>query len=150
MAAAGEPPSRGDARTEWDRRDREARTKLMEGVLLCLAEEESVVRETVAKTLPSKQWQMAQSNQHPRFHCLREGMPDDDLQDRGFPALVVDFKRYFTLGPEELFRRVALAPDARGNAQRRSVLVSPYLEDAASRFFNFQSRVALPEEKAAG
>jgi hypothetical protein len=51
----------------------------------------------------------------------------------------IDFKRYFTIPADETYRRVEL-----GEAQRRCVLQSPYLEHLSSRFAYYLSRVALP------
>jgi hypothetical protein len=144
IESAGAPPAIGQARIDWDRADKDARTKLMEGVLICVAEEESVVRVTSA--LPSKQWQFAESNQHERYHFLRPCAPDVDLEGVGLPQLVLDFKRYFTIPPEELRRRCALSEATPGRARRRSVLVSPFLEDVSTRFYRFQARVALPDQ----
>jgi hypothetical protein len=144
IESAGPPPAIGQGRIDWNKADKDARTKLMDGVLICVAEEESVVRLTSA--LPSKQWQFAQSNQHERYHFLRPGAPDVDLEGVGFPSLVLDFKRYFTIPPEELRRRCALTGTTPGRAHRRSVLASPYLEDVSTRFHHFQARVALPDE----
>lgn len=145
IETAGIPPVHGQARRDWDQAHKDARAKLMEGVLLCVAEEESVVR--VSSALPAKQWQFAESNQHERYHFLRAGAAGVDYEGLGFPPLVLDFKRYFTIPGEELSRRAALTGAAPGRAQRRAALASPYLEDVASRFFRFQSRVALPDER---
>lgn len=144
IAEAGTPPAIGQERKDWDQADRVARTKLIDGVLLCVADPEEVVR--VPSLLPTKIWQFASSNQHERYHFLRVCPGESDLQGEGIPALVLDFKRFFTLPAEELAIRASLAPEAPGRVLRRAVLVSPYLEDVASRFFAYQSRVALPDE----
>lgn len=145
IEAAGPAPLRGQERIDWDAANRSARGKLLEGILVCVADEVEVVHD--ASGLRTKQWQFVESNQRERYHSLRPGTPEVDHEGKGFPALVLDFKRYFTVPPEELGGRVALTGDAPGRARRRAVLVSPFLEDVASRFFRFQARVALPDEQ---
>jgi hypothetical protein len=142
--AAGPAPVRGSERLDWDEANRAARVKLLDGILVCVAGEVQAVHD--ASGLRTKQWQFVESNQHERYHTLRPGAPTVDLDGKGFPSLVLDFKRYFTVPPDELRSRVGLTGDAPGRARRRSVLVSPFLEDVASRFYRFQARIALPDE----
>lgn len=114
----------------------------MDSVLLCVADEPQTVRES--STLNKNEWQKARSNQYERYHLLRPGAAEEDCEARGFPEL--DFKRYFALSPEEAAARVTRAIGAPGRAARRARLGTPYREDVLSRFFNYQARVALPDE----
>ena len=76
-----------------------------------------------------------------RYHFIQEIPAEQDAQDCGLPELGIDFKRYFTIPTCEVYRRIKL-----GHTKRRSVLESPYRDHFSRRFFNFNSRIALPEE----
>ena len=79
-------------------------------------------------------------NQNERFHYLQRVEPNQDLRGHGLPALAIDFKIYFTMPTDEVYARLE------HGALRRCVLISPYVEHLAHRFFKFQSRVALPRD----
>jgi hypothetical protein len=73
-------------------------------------------------------------------------VPDSIACDRlqeGLPELAIDFKRYFTVPTDEVYRRIEL-----GEARRRCLLISPYLEHLSSRYAYFLSRIALPVDHA--
>ena len=144
LANATEPPSRSDAREAWDAANRKLRAKLMAGVLFCAAEDEATVKAAAAQV--GQPWKFAMSNQHERFHLLRGSESSTDAQGTGFPPLVLDFKRFFTLPADELAARVVLADGASGRATRRAFLASPFLEEVSARFYTYQSRVAVPDE----
>ncbi len=80
-------------------------------------------------------------NKNERFQFLQKVAPPCDAQQIGLDELAIDFKRYFTVPSDEMYRRIEL-----GEAKRRCVLNSPYLEHLSSRFGYFMSRVALPED----
>lgn len=81
----------------------------------------------------------ARGNQLDRYHVLEACPPSLDLKGGGIPALLVDFKRYFTLPAKELFRQVSAGP-----AERRSRLEVPYREQFQSRLAAYMARIALP------
>ena len=76
-----------------------------------------------------------------RYHFLQEVPAELDTRDCGLPELGIDFKRYFSIPIVEVFKRIEL-----GHTCRRTVLESPYRDQFSQRFYNFNSRVALPEE----
>lgn len=80
-------------------------------------------------------------NKNERFHFLQHVEPASDRLNEELPELVIDFKRYFTLPTDEVYRRIEL-----GEARRRCVLVSPYMEHLSSRFAYYLSRVGLPTD----
>jgi hypothetical protein len=90
-----------------------------------------------------KQWERLniEKNKNERFHFLQKVEPASDRLNEELPELVIDFKRYFTLPTDELYRRIEL-----GEAQRRCVLLSPYMEHLSSRFAYYLSRVGLPTD----
>lgn len=80
-------------------------------------------------------------NKNERYHFLQLVDPSCDAQQIGLEEMGIDFKRYFTIPLAEVYRRIEL-----GEAKRRCVLVSPYLEHLSSRFAYFLSRIALPTD----
>lgn len=92
-------------------------------------------------SLKSPQWARAKINKDERFQFLEKVAPPQDAQGVGLPELAIDFKRVFTIPRDEIYRRIEI-----GEAQRRCVLQSPYVEHLSSRFAYFLSRVALPAE----
>jgi hypothetical protein len=86
-------------------------------------------------------WARIKSNKDERYQFLQKVAPGADALNEGLPEPGLDFKRYFTIPTAELYRRIDL-----GQAQRRSIIISPYLEHLSTRFATFLSRVALPEE----
>jgi len=95
------------------------------------------------QTLPDR-WLKLKQNQMERYQFLQAVAPPEDLLGQGLPALVMDFKDCFTLPTTEVYARLALGTG------RRARLLSPYLEHMIHRFYNFQSRVALPKDHVTG
>jgi hypothetical protein len=138
-----------DCDLEQDHRIRfpavQASDKLIPGVLFCEAvpAEELYAPIIATQGRKSKAWDRIQQNNDIRYHFLQKVEPGSDRLNEGLPELALDFKRYFTLPTEEIYRRIEL-----GEARRRCVLISPYLEHLSSRFAYYLSRVALPEDHA--
>ena len=138
------PAASGAARSAWNEQERKFRSKLMDSVLFCVADEPHAVH--ASSTLNKNEWQKARSNQYERYHLLRHADADEDGDGLGFPELALDFKRYFALSVEEVAARIVLEIGEPGRASRRARLGMPFREDAMSRFYNYQARVALPDE----
>jgi hypothetical protein len=85
-------------------------------------------------------WKRVIQNRDERYQCLESVPPSQDLLGKGIPCLGCDFKRYFTVCVDEVYRRIELK-----QITRRSRLITPYAEHLLSRFSIFQSRVPLPE-----
>jgi hypothetical protein len=90
-------------------------------------------------------WSNVKINANERFHCLESVPLTIDATGKGIVALGIDFRRYFTIPSNELYKRVAM-----GEAVRRCKLVSPYLEHFSDRFFQYQARIALPDNHNVG
>ena len=86
-------------------------------------------------------WKRVKQNKDERYHFLEKVPIDSDAAGEGLPEMGIDFKRYFTLPTEEVYRWIEL-----GQTKRRAVLCSPYLEHLSSRFAYFMSRVGLPRD----
>ena len=86
----------------------------------------------------SEMWKRIRQNQIDRFQYLHAIAPEVDALDQGIAALLVDFKRTFTLPTDGLYEQLQRI------AKRRAILSSPYREHLSSRHSHFMSRVALP------
>lgn len=83
----------------------------------------------------------ASKNKNERFQFLREVKPEEDARGEGIAGgLGLDFKRYFSLGVEDVYAQVAMLKN------RRAVLLTPYAEHLSVRFFEYQLRIALAKE----
>lgn len=91
--------------------------------------------------IDSKMWKRISQNKDERYHFLQKVTPEADALQQGLPELGMDFKRYFNIPTDEVYKRIEI-----NEAKRRCVLQSPYLEHLSSRFAYFLSRVALPED----
>ncbi len=116
--------------------------KLLPAVLLAVVRTATDIFNAIAEG-NKRQWDRLniEKNKNERFHFLQKVEKADDRLGEGLPELAIDFKRYFTLPTDELYRRIDL-----NETQRRCVLVSPYLEHLSSRFAYYLSRVALPSD----
>jgi hypothetical protein len=88
----------------------------------------------------TEMWKRIIHNNDMRYQCLEAAPIEQDTAGKGLPALGCDFKKYFTVSVDEVYKRIAM-----GQIQRRCRLVTPYAEHLLSRFCNFQSRVPLPQ-----
>ena len=118
------------------RRGDVAADKILPNILLCGAQEAAK-----AVVPPGREiWKPIQQNKNERYQFLERVPPELDAAGEGVPELLVDFKQYFTLPTDELYRRVA------AGTRRRCRLINEYLQHFASRFNFYQNRVALPAE----
>ncbi len=128
-----------DCDLNWDFKARqENRQFSLPNVLFCEVVTAQELRGT--QEIRSDIWKRIRQNQDERYQFLQAIPPENDAQGLGLPELGLDFKRYFTIPTEEVYRQVVVS------AKRRTRLLSPYAEHLGSRFFQFQSRVALPTE----
>lgn len=79
-------------------------------------------------------------NKLERFHFLQKVEQAKDALGAGLPELGIDFKRYFSIPTDEVYKRLTL------EAKRRCYMNSPYLEHLNNRFSHFLQRIALPED----
>jgi hypothetical protein len=93
-------------------------------------------------------WRRVSQNQDERYYLLPALSADRDRLGEGVDSLLVDFKRHFTISTPELYQRLALRHSNVERAERRAELESPHREDFCSRFVDFLSRVALPDDYA--
>ena len=113
-------------------------------VLLCQAEkvDEFVKSEMYRNLFNSKTFAgNFKNNNEIRYHFIQEIPADLSAVDKRIPELGIDFKRYFSMPTAEVYHRIKL-----DHTQRCSVLESPYRDHFSQRFYNFNNRIALPEE----
>jgi hypothetical protein len=112
---------------------------ILSGALLLEAQPGDAAKAQLS--LNRHEWKQATNNIVQRFHHLVSCPPGGDLRGVGFPDLLVDFRRYFTLSPREIERQVAA-----GSAVRRCRLSMPYRTVFQNRAGAFNQRFALPDE----
>lgn len=77
-----------------------------------------------------------------RYHFLGPVPQDADTLNEGLPELVIDFRRFYTLPADEIYRQCAIeGPDG---AKRRCRLDIPYREHLQLRAGFYFQRIALP------
>jgi hypothetical protein len=133
-----------DCDLEQDFRARSANNrpdKLVPNILFCEAIEADRFRGT--EGIDRRILDRIRINKDERYQFLQTAAAHEDALREGLPELGIDFKRYFTIPTDEVYRRIEL-----GEAQRRCILSSPYLEHFSSRFAYFLSRIALPSDHA--
>lgn len=124
------------------RQKRESNDKLLPCLLFCEAMTAEEMLGRVAEN-SKKKWERMQIalNKNERFHFFQKIDPSCDACQIGIEELVIDFKRYFAIPTDEVYRRIEL-----GEAIRRCRLNSPYLEHLSSRLAYFLSLIALPTD----
>jgi hypothetical protein len=110
----------------------------LKSVLLC---EAFPVADLKSMLPPGKDiWKRVIQNKDERYQCIESVPPDLDAANLGIPSLGCDFRRFFTVPADELYRRLDLK-----RMPRRSRLLTPYAEHLQHRFCSFQARIPLPE-----
>ncbi len=76
-----------------------------------------------------------------RFHFIQEIPKEFDALGCGICELGFVFKRFFSIPSQEAYDQIKL-----GLAARRTVLKRPYSDHFCDRFYNYNKRIALPEQ----
>lgn len=119
------------ARSDLDIDAKQRGNALVPHVLLLVA---SAAEHARGAAVSSKHWDRVKQNKDERFQFLCRA-------SASVPALVIDFKRFFSFPTEELLRVIG-----RGEVQRGPRLTTPYAEHLAVRFGFFIQRVGLNVE----
>ena len=117
--------------------------KFLPNVLFCEMMEADLAAKVGPQRLASDIRRQVRNNKNERYQYLRAVTKDQDAREKGLPDSILDFKRYFTLTTEEIYRRLS---SAEGKMHRRCRLTTPFAEHVSMRFFYFQMRIPLPEE----
>ena len=115
--------------------------KMLPSVLLCEVHELEALRPNVMLLgINAKRWKLLRQNHEPRFHHLQAVPQELDREAEGLPAMGLDFNRFFTLPTGLVYAQL------KDGARRRFRMHSPYFEHVTTRFFAYQSRIAVPEQ----
>lgn len=112
--------------------------KLLPSILFCEVDTADALIGTTIRS--ARERELFGKNKVERFHFLQKVAPDADALREGLPELGIDFKRYFSIPTDEVYKRLEF------EARRRCFMNSPYFEHLSDRFSYFQQRVALPED----
>ena len=130
-----------DARQKGEQQDEKEEkkrgNKLMSSVLFCEAQSKRTLGSE--RGYNSGERRKISKNELERFHFLERLEAESKSLGDGIPDLTVDFKRCFSLPPDEVYFRLGSK-----ELQRRILLNYPYLHDLMTRFWYFHCRVALP------
>ncbi|MGA2584439.1 MAG: hypothetical protein ABSG31_14275 [Tepidisphaeraceae bacterium] len=110
----------------------------IENIICCTAQATGDLKSLAAQQ--KDLWKRVTQNLDIRFQCLEAVPAEQDSARQGLPSLGCDFRRFFTVPTDEIYKRIEL-----GQIARRTHLVTPYAEHLLYRFCNFQARVPLPE-----
>lgn len=116
----------------------------LENAMLIVAESEQDAR--ARSGFNKNEWGKVRTNEIERYHFLEPVAQEFDAANIGIShALVVDFRRYFTLPPSEIERQCQRQrPEDR--AVRRLYLSDLWREHLQRRTMSYMQRVALPIE----
>jgi hypothetical protein len=124
----------------WDyEARRNGKPPILNGVLIC---EIWAADKKGALLAGGDVWRRVKHNKDERYHFLEAAPAEQDAIKQGVPELVVDFKRYFTLPPDEIFRQL----QGENPAARRCRLLAPYKDHLQSRVSFYLQRVMLPRD----
>ena len=125
------------ARQETDgEQKRKLASKLIPNILLCELWRADELRGE--QDIKSDIWRRVRGNQDERYHVLAQISREADSQAEGFPELVIDFKRVFTVPTDELYYRLTT------ETRRRLLVNGLFMQDLSTRFACYHLRVALP------
>lgn len=114
--------------------------KLINCVVVCDLFDASILRQDKTRGMNTNQWNYIKQNNHERYYFLQKVDAKFDLLQSGLPEFTADFKKFFAIETGFFYYQIK-----KNVAQIRTVLANPYLESFCSKYYNFQSRVALPE-----
>lgn len=120
--------------------DYEQRSKGDEGTLDSILLYMCELADNVRATIGGRDiWRRIIQNNNERYHLLEAVPAHMDLRAEGLGALIIDFKSFFTLAPEDLYAQCRTQ-----TAHRRSRLEMPYREHLQCRAAFYFQRVTLP------
>src|SRR5713101_584176 len=128
-----------DLEQDFKERQKENGGIVLPNVLLCDVFHADVLRAKVRdeENLASREWRVLRQNKNERFQFLNRIAAGEDLKNEGLPPLAIDFRLYFSIRTDEVYRRIG------HGTSRRCRLATPYVEQIADRFSHYLARVAL-------
>ena len=130
-----------DLEQDWRIRQEESGIETeLRNVILCPASPADELRKSQGIT--NKYFKIVRQNKVDRYQYLAEFNPTSTTNMDSHPAMLVDFKSYFTVRTIELYRQHNVVTT--NGLQRRARLAIPWREHLQLRFAAFQSRIGLP------
>ena len=124
-------------------RDYEQRSAGKAGALnQILAFEAEVALDALAQVQGGDIRKRIKNNKDERYHVLEAVPAELDLLGQGIPALLVDFRAYITVPPDQLSQQCG----GLTQASRRTRLLSPYREHFQARVGAYLARIGLPRD----
>ncbi|BAY94955.1 MULTISPECIES: hypothetical protein [unclassified Tolypothrix] len=134
-----------DCDLDWDYKARQTtdkQNKLLNSILCCeIYQAQEIRQDRNTYQMNSEKWNLVKTNCNKQFHFFEKIPLECDLTKEGLAELTADFKKVFAVDPEFLYYQISI-----NKVQRRSVFVSPYLEDFFQRYYSYHGRVALPAQ----
>lgn len=122
-----------------EKEKRQAAANLMSGILFCEVTFATDLKGTNA--IDSDLWRRIKQGYFPRYHLLEQVPEQFDLDNQDISALGIDFKKYFTIPPRQLYHCINI-----GVTKRRCYMQSPYFEQVSDRFAHYLGRIGLPRD----
>ena len=131
-----------DCDLQQDFQENSSGGSILPNILMCDLFDAEQLRSKVRDTenIASKDWKQIKQNKNERFQFLHPVKPEEDLKSEGLAALAIDFRLYFTMRTEEVYRRLL------HGTLRRCRLATPYAEHLVDRFNHYLARIPLPRE----
>lgn len=123
-------------------RKKKARSKIHSILLFKVSNASELKKE---RSISSSEWKFITQNRIEKYHYIDAIPSEYDRYRIGLTELVVDFKTYFTLPAEELYRQCNQIGEA--GAQRRCRLGDLWREDLQRRAMTYMLRVGLPNPR---
>jgi hypothetical protein len=118
----------------------ENKPERINGVLFFEAEESGSARKKIG--FGTKEWKLVSSNRWEGFHLLSGFQPSCDSLGEQIPDILVDFKRYFMLPTQEVYRQCKSTVEPK--ATRRCYLGDLWREQLQQRAMTYMQRVGTP------
>ncbi len=119
---------------------RDGRPERINGVLFFEAEEAGSAKKKL--NFGRKEWDLVRSNRWEGFHLLSGFQAECDTLGEQIPDILIDFKRYFMLPTEEIYRQCKSTVEPK--ATRRCYLGDLWREQMQQRAMSFMQRVGTP------
>jgi hypothetical protein len=125
-----------------DFEDQQQPSTAINGVLVFELQEAGAAKANL-RSMGREYWRSIERDGESRYHLLSAVPPELDRQNVGLPELIIDFRRFYSLPPTEIYRQVTME----GGAKRRCRVESPFREHLQNRLGAYLQRVALPDTR---
>jgi hypothetical protein len=132
-----------DVAQDFDERrekgDATADAKCLPNLLFCEVTDVPTMRAQGGPLRGTDLWKPVEQNKSDRYQFLAAPTQSEEAAGKGIPALVIDFRRHFSVPTSDVYRQLQS-----GTARARCHLADQYREHLQWRFASYQCRIALP------